>query len=63
MIRGHPRARDLPEDSRKRLLGAMVNKGMNQRVIGAGEVEHFLSSGWDFEATLTDDRIIAKLPH
>ena len=48
---------------RKRLLGAMANNGASQRVIGAGEVERFLSSGWDFVATLSDDRIIVKLPH
>ena len=48
---------------RKRLLGAMVNNGANQRVIGVKEVERFLSSGWDFVATLPDDRIVVRLPH
>lgn len=48
---------------RKRLIGAMANNGANQRIIGVKEVERFLSSGWDFVATLPDDRIVIKLPH
>ena len=48
---------------RKRLLGAMANNGANQRLIGVEEVERFLSRGWDFVATLPDDRIIVRLPH
>ena len=48
---------------RKRLLGAMVNNGASQRVIGVEEVERFLSGGWDFVATLPDNRIVVRLPH
>ena len=48
---------------RKRLVGAMVNNGANQRLIGVEEVEGFLSRGWDFVATLPDDRIVVRLPH
>ncbi len=48
---------------RKRLLGAMVSNGASQRIVGVGEVESFLSKGWDFVATLPDDRIVIKLPH
>jgi hypothetical protein len=48
---------------RKRLLGAMANNGANQRIIGVEDVERFLSGGWDFVATLPDDRIVVKLPH
>jgi hypothetical protein len=48
---------------RKRLLGAMANNGANQRIIGVEEVERFLSGGWDFVATLPDDRIVVRLPH
>lgn len=47
---------------RKRLLGAMVNNGANQKVVNVDEVERFLSGGWDF-ATLPDDRIVVRLPH
>ena len=48
---------------RKKLLGAMVNNGASQRVIDVEEVERFLSGGWDFVATLPDDRIVVRLPH
>jgi len=48
---------------RKRLLGAMVSNGASQRIVGVGEVESFLSKGWDFVATLPDNRIVIKLPH
>ena len=48
---------------RKKLLGAMVNNGANQRVIDVKEIERFLSGGWDFVATLPDDRIVVRLPH
>jgi hypothetical protein len=48
---------------RKKLLGAMANNGANQRIIGVEEVERFLSGGWDFVATLPDDRIVVRLPH
>ena len=48
---------------RKRLLGAMANNGASQRVIDVEEVERFLSGGWDFVATLPDDRIVVRLPH
>jgi len=48
---------------RKRLLGAMVNNGANQKIISVDEVERFLSGGWDFVATLPDDRIVVRLPH
>lgn len=48
---------------RKRLLGVMVNNGANQKIISVDEVERFLSGGWDFVATLPDDRIVVRLPH
>ena len=48
---------------RKKLLGAMANNGANQRVIDVKEIERFLSGGWDFVATLPDDRIVVRLPH
>ena len=48
---------------RKRLLGAMANNGASQKVIDVDEVERFLSGGWDFVATLPDDRIVVRLPN
>jgi len=51
------------ETVRKKLLGSMANNGASQRVIDAKEIESFLSGGWDFVATLPDDRIVVRLPH
>jgi hypothetical protein len=51
------------ETVRKKLLGSMVNNGASQKVINVKEVERFLSGGWDFVATLPDDRIVVRLPH
>ena len=48
---------------RKRLLGALANNGASQRIICVEEVERFLSKGWDYVATLPNDRIVVKLPH
>jgi hypothetical protein len=47
---------------RERLLGAMVNNGNHQRVIPVGEVEAFVSQGWEFVATLPNDRAVLRLP-
>ena len=51
------------ETVRKKLLGAMANNGASQKVIDVDEVERFLSGGWDFVATLPDDRVVIRLPH
>ena len=48
---------------RKRLLGAMMNNGASQKVVKVDEVEGYLSRGWDFVATLPDEKIIVRLPH
>lgn len=50
------------ETVRKKLLGSMANNGANQKVIDVKEIERFLSVGWDFVATLPDDRIVVRLP-
>jgi len=52
---------EFQESVRRKLLGAMVNNGNTQRVIGIGEVAEFLDKGWSFVATLKDDRAIVKL--
>jgi hypothetical protein len=51
------------ETVRKKLLGAMANNGASQKVIAVDQVERFLSGGWDYVATLPDQRIVVKLPH
>ena len=47
---------------RRKLMGAMMNNGASQRVVGVDEVERFLSGGWDFVATLPNERVVIKLP-
>ena len=53
---------NLQEVVRQRLLGAMVNNGNHQRVIPVGEVESYVSKGWEFVATLPNDRAVLRLP-
>jgi hypothetical protein len=47
---------------RRRLLGAMVNNGTSQRTVGMNELDDYLSGGWDFVASLPNDRVVIKLP-
>ena len=51
------------ETVRRKLLGSMANNGASQRVIAVDDIERFLTGGWDFVATLPDDRIVVRLPH
>ena len=53
---------DLQKMVRERLLGAMVNNGSRQKVIQIGEVEKYVQQGWEYVASLPDDRAILKLP-
>lgn len=47
---------------RKRLLGTMINNGVKQRVVRIKEVEVSLGQGWEFVATLPDDKAIVRIP-
>ncbi|MDV3278656.1 MAG: site-specific integrase [Nitrososphaerales archaeon] len=47
---------------RRRLLGTMTNNGNHQKVIPLGEVDSYISKGWEFVAALPNDRAILKLP-
>ena len=47
---------------RQRLLGAMVNNGARQRVIGLGDVDRFISDGWEYVNALPGDRTIMRVP-
>jgi hypothetical protein len=48
---------------RKKLLGSMVNKGSNQRVVDINEAEKYIHQGWDYVGSLSEKKIIVKLPH
>jgi len=54
--------KDFQKMVRERLLGAMANNGSRQRVIQTGGVEQYIQQGWEYVATLPDDRAILKLP-
>ena len=47
---------------REKLLGVMANNGSRQKVIPTAEVERYISQGWEYVASLPDDRAILKLP-
>lgn len=47
---------------REKLLGLMANNGSRQKVIPTAEVERYISQGWEYVASLPDDRAVLKLP-
>jgi hypothetical protein len=47
---------------RKRLLEAMVNQGVSQKVLKASDVKRYISEGWGFVASLSNEKVIIKLP-
>ena len=47
---------------RERLLGKMANNGARQKVIDLGEVEDHVANGWEFVATLSNDKAIMRTP-
>jgi len=52
---------ELQDIVRKRLLGTSANDCPKQKVVGVGEVENYLSRGWEYVASLPKDKIIIKL--
>jgi len=52
---------DVQLKARERMLGAMLNNGSKQKVINLGEVEQFISQGWEYINTI-GDKAIMKLP-
>ncbi len=47
---------------RSRLLVALTNNGVRQKVISVMHVEDYIAQGWEFVALLPDDRVIVRLP-
>jgi len=47
---------------RQRLLGNMVNNGARQKVVGLEDVEESLAKGWEFVATLPNEKAITRIP-
>ena len=47
---------------RQKLLGAMVNNGAKQKVIGIQDVERYLTNGWEYVDALPGDKAIIRVP-
>jgi integrase len=47
---------------REKLLGTMANNGSKQKVIQMGEVERYIQQGWEYVASISNDKAILKLP-
>jgi hypothetical protein len=47
---------------KQRLLGVMQNNGNRQKVINLNAVDQFISEGWEYVASLPNDRAIIKMP-
>ncbi len=45
---------------KKRLLGERTNDNTTQRVVSTDEVESYLMQGWEFVASLPNDKVIIK---
>ena len=48
---------------RRKLQGTMLNNGSNQRVVDVSEAEKYIRQGWDYVGSLTEKKVILKLPH
>lgn len=47
---------------RQRLLGIMANNGSRQKVVPLRDVEKYLADGWEYVASIPNDRAIIKVP-
>jgi hypothetical protein len=47
---------------RQRLLGIMANNGSRQKVVPSIEVEKYLGQGWEYVASIPNNRMIVKMP-
>jgi hypothetical protein len=52
---------ELQDIVRKRLLGTSTDDCTKQRVVNIGEVESYLSQGWEYVANLPNKKVIIKL--
>jgi len=53
---------EFQETIRKKLLSVMENNGAKQKIVPVKDVEKYLEQGWEFVATLPNDKAIIKLP-
>jgi hypothetical protein len=48
---------------RRKMYGSMLNNGSNQRVVDVSEAEKYIHQGWDYVGSLSEKKVIIKLPH
>ena len=53
---------DFQTTVKQRLLGAMVNNGARQKVIGITDVERYIVDGWEYVDALPGDKAIVRVP-
>jgi len=53
---------DFQAKVREKLLGNMANNGAKQKVVRANEVEDYIPRGWEYVASLPNEKAIVKLP-
>jgi len=44
------------------LLGAMANNGSRQKIVSLTDVERYIAEGWEYVASIPNDRAIIKMP-
>jgi hypothetical protein len=47
---------------RNRLLGAMANNGARQKIIHLDDIDAHIAQGWEYVASLPNDRAIVRIP-
>lgn len=47
---------------RQRLLGVLANNRSRQKIIALGEIERYLAEGWEYVASIPNNRAIVRIP-
>jgi len=47
---------------RQKMMSTMENNGARQRIVPTSEIENYIAKGWEFVATLPNDKAVIRLP-
>ena len=47
---------------RQRLLGVLANNRSRQKIIALGKIERYLAEGWEYGASIPNNRAIVRIP-
>jgi len=47
---------------RQKMMSTMENNGARQRIVPTSEIESYIAKGWEFVATLPNDKAVIRLP-